>query len=253
MTDTAPSHGGTDDTPPRIVRQLAAAITALGPSDPELVEVITNLNLRVHPGDPHAGDRTAYVVLDIHGVSIGVKRRAHDLYVHADTTETSDRLIAFEINGRGETDHLATNHTSEMGPVMDLNDAARVRHPRSSFEQRLGTIIAVEPQPGALHRNWYRLQFPTGETRWYLADSIHHRNRADERRHLLDALTAACEALQQAEQLGYDYDQPLGVDLGLLAIELSATVRYRLDVSLDGSPKAGDAAHAESHHEAGGQ
>ncbi|MEU8159489.1 hypothetical protein [Micromonospora parva] len=84
-------------------QQLAEALAKLGTVDPVCVEVLTRLNLRVYPGEP--GDRTAYVVLDVHGVSIGVKRRADDLYLHADTTETDDRLIAFEINGYGETDH----------------------------------------------------------------------------------------------------------------------------------------------------
>ncbi|MEU8370072.1 hypothetical protein [Micromonospora tulbaghiae] len=84
-------------------KQLAGALTLLGTADPVCVEVLTRLNLRVYPGEP--GDRTAYVVLDVHGVSIGVKRRAGDLYLHVDTTETDDRLIAFEANGYGETDH----------------------------------------------------------------------------------------------------------------------------------------------------
>ncbi|WBB53867.1 hypothetical protein [Verrucosispora sp. WMMD573] len=83
--------------------QLADALALLGPVDPVCAEVITRLNLRVYPGE--SGDRTAYVVLDVHGVSIGVKRRAGDLYLHADTTETDDRLIALEVNGGGEIDH----------------------------------------------------------------------------------------------------------------------------------------------------
>ncbi|PZF87681.1 hypothetical protein [Micromonospora deserti] len=84
-------------------QQLADALALLGPVDPACAEALTRLNLRVYPGEP--GDRTAYVVLDVHGVSIGVKRRASDLYLHADTTETDDRLIAFEVNGSGELDH----------------------------------------------------------------------------------------------------------------------------------------------------
>ncbi|NIL44055.1 hypothetical protein HCB17_25290 [Salinispora arenicola] len=84
-------------------QQLAGALALLGSVDPVCAEVLTRLNLRVYPGE--AGDRTAYVVLDVHGVSIGVKRRAAGLYLHADTTDTDDRLIAFEINGGGETDH----------------------------------------------------------------------------------------------------------------------------------------------------
>ena len=86
-------------------QQLAGALALLGAVDPVCVEVLTHLNPRVYPGSATAGDRTAYVVLDVHGVPIGVKRRAADLYLHADATETDDRLIAFEINGGGEIDH----------------------------------------------------------------------------------------------------------------------------------------------------
>ncbi|WP_431937079.1 hypothetical protein [Micromonospora sp. RP3T] len=84
-------------------QQLVGALAQLGTADPVCFEVLTRLNLRVYPGEP--GDRTDYVVLDVHGVSIGVQRRADDLYLHADTTETDDRFIAFEINGGGEIDH----------------------------------------------------------------------------------------------------------------------------------------------------
>ncbi|MGW5557084.1 hypothetical protein ACWER9_07665 [Micromonospora sp. NPDC003944] len=83
--------------------QFAEALALLGSIDPVCADMLTHLNLRVYPGEP--GDRTAYVVLDVHGVSIGVKRRADGLYLHADTTETDDRLIAFEVNGGGEIDH----------------------------------------------------------------------------------------------------------------------------------------------------
>ncbi|MDG4793511.1 hypothetical protein [Micromonospora sp. WMMD1082] len=83
--------------------QLADALAQLDSVDPVCAEVIGRLNLRVYPAEPT--DRTSYVVLDVHGVSIGVKRRTADLYLHADTTETSDRLIAFEVNGGGEIDH----------------------------------------------------------------------------------------------------------------------------------------------------
>ncbi|MBT8225027.1 MAG: hypothetical protein HKP61_00445 [Dactylosporangium sp.] len=83
----------------------AAALDALGDVEPVLAEVLANLNLRVYPGDARRGDRTAYVVIDLHGVSIGLRRRCFDLYLHLDTTDTEDRLIAFEINGGGETHH----------------------------------------------------------------------------------------------------------------------------------------------------
>ncbi len=85
--------------------QLTAALRTLDPIDPALADVLTGLHLRIYPRDHASGDRSDYVVLDLHGVSIGVQRRKSDLYVHADTSETDDALIAFEVNGGGETDH----------------------------------------------------------------------------------------------------------------------------------------------------
>ncbi len=67
--------------------------------------MLRNLHLRVYPGHTAEGERSDYIVLDLHGVSIGARRRQHDFYLHADTTETNDRIIAFEINGSGEHDH----------------------------------------------------------------------------------------------------------------------------------------------------
>jgi hypothetical protein len=103
--DPAETTAGIDGQRMVSSRQMAAALAQLGSVDPVCAEVLTGLNLRVYPGDPDAADRSGYVVLDVHGVSIGVKRRAGDLYLHADTTETDDHLIAFEVNGGGETDH----------------------------------------------------------------------------------------------------------------------------------------------------
>jgi hypothetical protein len=87
--------------------RLAGALAILGGIDPALADVVRALNLRIYPSDA-ADDRTRYVVLDIHGVSVGLKRRAHDLYLHIDTTETGDHLVAFEANGGGEIDHDIT-------------------------------------------------------------------------------------------------------------------------------------------------
>jgi len=85
--------------------RLLAALTLIGDLDPVIAEVLRNLHLRVYPGQPGESDRSDYIVLDLHGVSIGARRREHDFYLHADTTETNDRLIAFEVNGSGEHDH----------------------------------------------------------------------------------------------------------------------------------------------------
>lgn len=84
--------------------RLHEALRALGPVEPVLADVLNHLNLRIYPRDDEKRDRSAYVVLDLHGVSIGLQRRAGELYLHADTTETDDDLIAFEINGGGEID-----------------------------------------------------------------------------------------------------------------------------------------------------
>jgi hypothetical protein len=86
-------------------RRLSEALDALGAIEPALTAVLSSLNLRIYRRDHAAGDRTDYVVLDVHGVSIGVLRRKRDLYLHADTSETDDAVIAFEINGGGEIDH----------------------------------------------------------------------------------------------------------------------------------------------------
>jgi hypothetical protein len=85
--------------------QLVGALRLLGSADPLCAAVPTHLNLRLYPAPPDDTTATAYVVLDIHGVSLGLQRRSTDLYLHADTTETGDRCIAFEINGGGEIDH----------------------------------------------------------------------------------------------------------------------------------------------------
>lgn len=88
------------------VGPLAGALAAVEPIDPVCTAVLTHLNLRVYPGDPHRADRTNYALVDLHGVSVGLQRRAADLYVHIDTAATGDRLLAVDING-AVTDHAA--------------------------------------------------------------------------------------------------------------------------------------------------
>ncbi len=85
--------------------RLLAALTLIGDLDPVIANVLRNLHLRVYPGHTAEGERSDYIVLDLHGVSIGARRRQNDFYLHADTTETNDRIVAFEINGSGEHDH----------------------------------------------------------------------------------------------------------------------------------------------------
>ena len=83
--------------------QFLGALALVSDLDPVIADVLRNLHLRVYSGDRTNGAVTDYVVLDLHGVSIGALRRTHDFYLHADTT---DRVIAFEVNGLGEHDHL---------------------------------------------------------------------------------------------------------------------------------------------------
>ncbi len=105
-TDGTPTHTADLDPGQHVIdsRQLVGALRLLGDVDPVCADVLTHLNLRAYPAPPDA-PVTAYVVLDVHGVSIALQRRESDLYLHADTTETNDRCIAFEINGGGEVDH----------------------------------------------------------------------------------------------------------------------------------------------------
>ena len=84
--------------------QLLGALALISDLDPIISDVLRNLHLRVYPGDRTTG-ASDYVVLDLHGVSIGAMRRANDFYLHADTTDTTDRVIAVEVNGLGEHDH----------------------------------------------------------------------------------------------------------------------------------------------------
>jgi hypothetical protein len=97
-----------DQTPITIDGQRwRTALERLDGIEPVLMRVLTDLNLRVYPGDARRGDRSAYVVLDVHGVSIALQRRCFDLYAHVDTSESGDRLISFEVNGTGEVSHPA--------------------------------------------------------------------------------------------------------------------------------------------------
>ncbi|MEN3308855.1 MAG: hypothetical protein V7603_5057 [Micromonosporaceae bacterium] len=100
------------DDADRLARQadeLLARITAMLPAaaDPDEAHALANLCLRAYTGQPpsYPGSRTPYVVVAIHGVSVAVQRRARDLYVHLDTSETEDKVVAVEINGGGEHDY----------------------------------------------------------------------------------------------------------------------------------------------------
>jgi hypothetical protein len=86
--------------------RLLSALETIEPLDPLLSAVLRELRLRVYPSAPGSAN-SDYIVLDLHGVSIGVRRRPDALYVHLDTSETNDTMIAVEINGGGEHEHSA--------------------------------------------------------------------------------------------------------------------------------------------------
>jgi hypothetical protein len=95
---------GTTGTPRRVA---CPGLADSCRTDPDHVDILDRLNLRVYP--PQSGtESTEYLLLDLFDVSIGVQRRANDLYLHLDTTETPDRTVAVEINGGGETNHPTT-------------------------------------------------------------------------------------------------------------------------------------------------
>lgn len=85
--------------------QLLGVLALVSDLDPVIADVLRHLHLRVYPVNRATGAVTDYVVLDLHGVSIGALRRQNDFYLHADTTDTTDRVIAVEVNGLGEHDH----------------------------------------------------------------------------------------------------------------------------------------------------
>jgi len=86
-----------DDGPPVPARPVVGT----GPAE---TGALAALRLRAYT-DREPEDVTDYVVVDLHGVSIGVKRRSRDLYLHVDTSETPDEVVAVEINGGGEIDY----------------------------------------------------------------------------------------------------------------------------------------------------
>jgi hypothetical protein len=116
----------------------AAALAALGEVEPVLATVLANLKLKVYPGDARCGDRNACVVLDVHSVSIGIQRRLFGLYLHADTSETGDRFIAFETNGTGET------HRSTTARVTTVDRPNRQPGQASEHPARFGVALDAE-------------------------------------------------------------------------------------------------------------
>jgi hypothetical protein len=123
---------------------------------------------------------------------------------------------------------------------LTLHDTARVRDPRASWELRLGTVTAVEPQPDGTRGDGYRLRFPTGDTSWYHADEITGCTRDDDRAALVTALTEVCRSLRDACRIAHDHDDELSADISFYLACLVGIARTRLDLTLD--PAAPDPA-----------
>jgi hypothetical protein len=66
--------------------------------------VLAALNLRTYPADRGQGDRSAHVVLEVLGVTIGVRHRATETFVHLGTEELADqfRPLVVEVDSGGE-------------------------------------------------------------------------------------------------------------------------------------------------------
>lgn len=116
---------------------------------------------------------------------------------------------------------------------MDLHDTARVLHPVSPIEYRLGTITAVEPQPDGPHGDQYRLRFPSGEQRRYYATEITPCPRDDDHDALINALTTACRSLITACRIAHDHDDELSGEIFYHTSGLIEAARTRLGVTLD--------------------
>jgi hypothetical protein len=116
---------------------------------------------------------------------------------------------------------------------MDLYDTARVRHPRTPVEHRLGTVTDITYAPYSTYVRRYQLQFPTGEERTYQAAEVVACTRDDDRAALVTAVTDAGRALRDACRTAHDYDHELSTKVVDLLIRLQATASAHLDITLD--------------------
>src|SRR5262249_20370319 len=93
-----PSHLLIGSTPGLTIADLA------DPDDEDRQAVLAALNLRTYSADPKYGDRSAHVVLEVLGVTIGVRHRADETYVHLDTENLPDefRPLVVEVDNGGE-------------------------------------------------------------------------------------------------------------------------------------------------------
>ena len=72
--------------------------------DEDRQAVLAALNLRTYPAEPQYGDRSPHVVLEVLGVTIGVRHRANETFVHLDTDELPEQLgpLVVEVDNGGE-------------------------------------------------------------------------------------------------------------------------------------------------------
>jgi hypothetical protein len=116
---------------------------------------------------------------------------------------------------------------------MNLHDTARVRHPISPVEYRLGTIIAIENQPNGLPGGRYWLRFPTGDERSYDAAEITPCTRDTDRAVMVEAMTSAARSLISACRIAHDYDDELSAALFFHTTCLIEAANTRLGAGID--------------------
>ena len=130
---------------------------------------------------------------------------------------------------------------------MDLGHTARVRHPISDFERRLGTVIEVPP--GDRHGARYRLRFPTGQERTYYGAQITACTRDGDRAALTNTMTEAARSLISACRIAHDYDNELSAALFFHTTCLIEAANARLDVAIDPAHLAPASSGHESDEE----
>lgn len=136
---------------------------------------------------------------------------------------------------------------------MNLDNGARVRHPRDPIESRLGTITDITYAPYSTYIKRARLRFPNGEERTYQAGAVYACSRTDDHAALVAALTGTLGALLEACRIAQDYDERLSADLARLVLTVHNAVASRLGANIDAAslgtppaPHAGKAAPSPS-------
>lgn len=121
---------------------------------------------------------------------------------------------------------------------MDLNDTARVRHPRRPVEYRLGIVTDRTFAPYSTYIERYQVRFPTGEERTYAAEEVVACTRGDDRAALVAAVTDACQRLRDACRIAHDHDDDLSAEMAVISTLLLNTAGASLGITLDPSTTA---------------